>query len=282
MSSKPIIVTRFAPSPTGKLHLGHAYAALFAHRAARQAGGRFLVRIEDIDGTRCTPAHEAAILEDLAWLGLDWEPPVRRQSEHLPVYAGAIDRLKTLGVVYPCFCTRSEIRTEIMRSGAAPQGPDGPHYPGTCRRLGASERRQQIRHGKSYAWRLDVTRAAAIAGNLDWIDLGLGRVAANAHIFGDVVVARKETPTSYHLAVTVDDHLQGVTLVTRGDDLVPATHIHRLLQALLGYEPPVYHHHPLVRDAEGKRLSKRDDSPSIAGMRAAGHTPEEVRALVEM
>ena len=281
-SASPAVVTRFAPSPTGRLHLGHAYAALFAYRAAKQAGGRFLVRIEDIDGTRCSPAHERAMLDDLAWLGLEWDPAVRRQSEHLADYAAAIERLKTLGVVYPCFCTRSDIRAEILRSGAAPQGPDGPHYPGICRRSSANERRQLTRQGKSFGWRLDVTRAAAITGNLDWIDLGLGRVTANVHAFGDVVVARKETPTSYHLAVTVDDHLQGVSLVTRGDDLIPSTHIHRLLQALLGYDPPVYHHHPLIRDAEGKRLAKRDDSPTIAGLRGAGHTPEEVRAIVEM
>lgn len=272
-------VTRFAPSPTGLLHLGHAYAALFAERAARSAAGRFLLRIEDIDQGRARPEFEAAILEDLAWLGLDWETPVRRQSEHLDDYRTALARLEEKGVVYPCFCTRAEIRAEVARAGAAPHGPDGPLYPGTCRALAAPEREDRLAAGAVYALRLDMARAAQIAGTLAWRDLDRGETATRPDMFGDVVIARKDTPTSYHLAVTIDDHLQGVTLVTRGEDLFDASHIHRLLQALLGLETPLYHHHALITDADGKRFAKRDKALTLRALRDAGHAPAEVRAM---
>ncbi len=276
-------VTRFAPSPTGLLHLGHAHAALFA-AAAAGPGGRFILRIEDIDGTRCRPEFEAAILEDLAWLGLDWERPVRRQSEHMADYAAALDRLRAQELLYPCFCTRRKIQAEIERAGAAPHGsptlgPDGPLYPGTCRGLTMDERHARIEQGIPYAWRLDMARAIRKTGQLTWHDLARGRIDARPEMFGDVVLARKETPASYHLAVTVDDALQGVTLVTRGEDLFDATHVHRLLQALLILPVPEYRHHGLIADESGKRLAKRDKAATLRALREAGKTSAEVRAL---
>ncbi|HEX2115422.1 MAG TPA: tRNA glutamyl-Q(34) synthetase GluQRS [Alphaproteobacteria bacterium] len=273
-------VTRFAPSPTGRLHLGHAYAALFAARAA--SGGRFLLRIEDIDATRCRPQFEQAIYDDLSWLGLRWETPVRRQSEHMSDYAAALERLKAQGLIYPCFCTRAEIRAEIARAGAAPHGSEGPLYPGSCRRLDASERARRIEAGTPYALRLDAEKASAVAGRLTWHDRERGAVAADPRSHGDVVLARKETPTSYHLSVALDDHLQGVTLVTRGTDLFEATHIHRLLQALLGFNTPDYHHHALVTGPNGERLAKRAGAPTLQSLRDAGRTPAEIRAMVGM
>lgn len=269
--------TRFAPSPSGRLHLGHAHSALFAARAA--AGGRFLLRIEDIDLGRCRPEHEAGILEDLAWLGLTWETPVRRQSEHFADYRAALDRLQGEGLVYPCFCTRREIAAEIARAGSAPHGPDGPLYPGTCRRRSKDERAERLAAGEPHAWRLDLAEASRRAGPLTWHDLGAGEQAARPELLGDAVLARKEVPTSYHLAVTVDDALQEIGLVTRGQDLFHATHLHRLLQALLGLPVPRWHHHALLSDAEGKRLAKRHDALSLAALRAAGRSPAEARAL---
>ena len=273
------VVTRFAPSPTGYLHLGHAHAALFAYETARASGGQFLLRIEDIDTGRCRPEFEAAIYEDLAWLRLDWEKPVRRQSEHMTEYAAAVARLEDMELIYPCFCTRAAIKAEIERAADAPQGPDGPVYPGTCRALTIDERTRRIASGESYALRLDMARAAARAGRLTWTDRGRGTVTAAPEKFGDVVLARKDTPTSYHLAVTLDDATQGVTLVTRGEDLLPATDIHRLLQALLGLPTPEYHHHRLITDAAGKRLAKRDRASTLHDLREAGHSPDEVRRM---
>jgi glutamyl-Q tRNA(Asp) synthetase len=273
-------VTRFAPSPTGRLHLGHAYAALFAARTA--AGGRFLLRIEDIDATRCRPEFEQAIYDDLAWLGLTWETPVRRQSDHMADYASALQRLQAQGLIYPCFCTRAEIRAEIARAGAAPHGSEGPLYPGTCRRLGAAERAERVDSGTPYALRLDAEKASGIAGPLTWHDRERGTVAADPRTHGDVVLARKETPTSYHLSVTLDDHLQGITLVTRGTDLFEATHVHRLLQALLGLKTPDYHHHAMVAGPGGERLAKRAGAPTLQSLRDAGRTPAEVREMVGM
>jgi len=270
-------ITRFAPSPTGYLHLGHAHAALFAARAA--AGGRFLLRIEDIDATRCQRHFEDAIYEDLAWLGLRWETPVRRQSEHMDDYARALDALRGMELLYPCFCTRSDIAAEIARAGVAPHGPDGPLYPGTCRTLPAEERARRMAAGAPFALRLDMARAVERTGPLTWHDRRAGVVVAEPARFGDVVLARKETPTSYHLAVTVDDALQGVSLVTRGEDLFAATHVHRLLQALLGLPTPEYHHHRLLTDETGRRLAKRDRAATIRGLRAAGHDPAQVRAM---
>jgi glutamyl-Q tRNA(Asp) synthetase len=280
MDSPCPAVTRFAPSPTGHLHLGHAFAALFAEEAARAGGGRFLLRIEDIDQGRCRPEFEAAILEDLAWLGLRWEGPVRRQSEHFADYGAALDRLRALGLLYPCFCTRRDIRREIEAAGHAPHGPDGPLYPGTCRALSEAERERRVAAGEPYALRLDVAPAIARAGPLAWRDRERGRIEAAPALFGDVVLARKDAPTSYHLAVTLDDHLQGVTLVTRGEDLFAATHVHRLLQALLGLESPDYHHHRLLTDRAGRRFAKRDRSLTLRALRAAGRTPAEVRAVI--
>jgi len=270
-------VTRFAPSPTGDLHLGHAYSALFAESQARAAGGRFLVRIEDIDRGRCRPEFETGIYDDLSWLGLRWEEPVRRQSEHMNDYAEALSRLEDLDVLYPCFCTRKDIAAEIAAAGQAPHGPDGPHYPGTCRRLGPAEKQDRMGSGETYARRLDMAGAMAIAGSLHWVDRDRGETLADAGRFGDVVLARKDVPTSYHLAVTLDDHLQGVTLVTRGEDLFEATHVHRLLQALLGLDVPEYRHHPLLRGADGRRFAKRDRSLTLRAMRESGLSPDDVR-----
>ncbi len=275
------LVTRFAPSPTGYLHLGHAYSALVGWRAARAAGGRFLLRIEDIDGSRCRPELAEAIPEDLAWLGLDWDGPVRRQSQHFRDYRAALDRLDAQGLLYPCFCTRAAIKAEIAGAVAAPHGVDGPLYPGTCRRLSESMRAERMAGGEPFALRLDAAQALARTGPLAWEDEVAGLVAAAPLDHGDVVLARKDTPTSYHLAVTVDDALQGVTLVTRGADLFAATHIHRLLQALLGLPTPRYRHHRLLTDATGRRYAKRDHAPTLRALREAGHRPEAVRAMAE-
>ena len=272
------VVTRFAPSPTGLLHLGHAYAAIQAWSAAAAAGGRFLLRIEDIDRGRCRPEYEAAILEDLAWLGLSWEQPVRRQSEHFADYRAALDRLAAQELLYPCFCTRKDIQREIAGMASAPHGPDGPRYPGTCRRLPPEERADRLAAGAGFALRLDGAAAARRTGPLTWHDDHAGEQAAAPQEFGDVVLARKDVPTSYHLAVVVDDHLQGVTLVSRGCDLFAATHVHRLLQALLGYPTPRYRHHPLLEDEAGRRLAKRHDAAAIRHLREAGGSPSAVYA----
>jgi glutamyl-Q tRNA(Asp) synthetase len=271
--------TRFAPSPTGWLHLGHAYAALFAENEARSTNGRFLVRIEDIDATRVRPEFETTLFEDLAWLGLKWEQPVMRQSQRMAEYLSALKRLQDAGLLYPCFCTRKEIQDEIARAGQAPHGPDGALYPGTCRRLTHEQQRQRMQRGDSYALRLDVLKARALVDqDLSWEDLDRGAFVAKPEIFGDVVLARKETPASYHLAVVVDDANQGVTLVTRGEDLFPASHLHRLLQALLGLPVPRWRHHRLILDEQGRRLAKRNDALSLRTLRAQGWTPERVRS----
>ncbi len=274
-----LLVTRFAPSPTGYLHLGHAHSALFAWHAAKKSGGRFLLRIEDIDLGRCRSDFEEAIHEDLGWLGLTWEEPVRRQSDHLDDYGDSLSRLEEAGLLYPCFCTRKEIRAELARAPSAPHGPDGPVYPGTCRGLDGEARAARIEAGAPYALRLDMSEALAKAGPLVWHDRGAGRQEAEPARFGDVVLARRDIATSYHLAVTLDDALQGVTLVTRGADLFAASHIHRLLQALLDLPVPDWHHHDLIHDETGKRLAKRHDALAIRALRAAGKGPAEVRAL---
>jgi glutamyl-Q tRNA(Asp) synthetase len=270
-----MIVTRFAPSPTGYLHLGHVRSAWEGWHAARAGGGRFLLRIEDIDVGRCRPEIDTAIREDLAWLGLDWDGEVRRQSDHFADYRAALDRLDGERLLYPCFCTRREIQAEIARAGDAPQGEDGPIYPGTCKQLTLDQRAQRVAAGGDYALRLDVTAALARTGKLHWYE-DESQVAADPSSLGDVVLARKDVPTSYHLAVTVDDALQGVTLVTRGVDLFAATHIHRLLQALLGLPTPAYRHHPLLTDASGRRLAKRDRALTISAMRDGGMSAEEI------
>ena len=270
-----MIVTRFAPSPTGPLHLGHAASALTGWTLARTAGGRFLLRIEDIDRTRCRREFESAIMEDLAWLGLEWEMPVRRQSEHMADCRAALVRLDRRALLYPCFCTRKDIAAATV----APHGPDGPLYPGACRGLSAEQRKARLESGVPYAMRLDAAKAAALTGPLTWREHARGLIAVDLLKFGDVVLARKDIAASYHLAVAVDDDLQGVTLVTRGQDLFEATHIHRLLQALLGLAEPEYHHHPLLTDERGRRLAKRDDARSIRSFRQAGQSPAAVRAM---
>ena len=279
MQASSPMVTRFAPSPTGRLHLGHAYAALFAERLARVAKGRFLLRIEDIDPSRCRPEFERGILEDLAWLGLAWEMPPRRQSEHLGDYRKALDALAARGLLYPCFCSRREIQAEIAASAGAPQGPEGPLYPGTCRGLSSDIRARRIAAGEPYALRLDSAKAGDAAGPLSWEDLDRGLIQVEPGLLGDVVLGRRDAPASYHLAVTLDDHLQGVTLVTRGEDLLPATHVHRLLQALLGLEVPRWRHRRLLLNEKGERLAKRDAAMTLAALRAAGCSAADVCAM---
>jgi glutamyl-Q tRNA(Asp) synthetase len=271
-----MIVSRFAPSPTGRLHLGHAASAIRAHDLARGGGGRFLLRIEDIDPGRSREGFIAGIIEDLAWLGLRADSEIVRQSERLPVYAAALDRLKTRGLVYPCFCTRAE----IAASAAAPHGPEGPAYPGTCRLLDRTERAARTAT-ETHCWRLDLAAALAEAGDrLRWHDAEAGWIDAVPEAQGDVVLARKDAPVSYHLAVTIDDAAQGVTDVVRGHDLFEATHIHRLLQALLGLPTPLYHHHALLTDAAGRRLAKRHGAPTLAELREGGADPVELVATL--
>ncbi|MFD2265534.1 tRNA glutamyl-Q(34) synthetase GluQRS [Lacibacterium aquatile] len=265
--------TRFAPSPTGFLHLGHALAALYAEAA----GEEMLVRVEDIDTTRCRPEFDAAIFEDLAWLGIRWTGPVWRQSERFDAYRAALAHLEDQSLLYPCFCTRKEIQAEIAGVDAAPHGPDGPLYPGTCRHLSTEERAEKLAADRPYALRIDMERAiAATARPLTFREHGV-EIVSNPEQFGDAILARKETPTSYHLAVTVDDAAQGVTLVTRAEDLLPATHLHRLLQALLDLPTPDYRHFPLLKGADGKRLAKRDGAKSLRELRTEGVSPEDVR-----
>jgi glutamyl-Q tRNA(Asp) synthetase len=273
-------VTRFAPSPTGLLHLGHAYAALFAWRRARAAGGRFLLRLEDIDPSRCRPDYAAAIEQDLRWLGLDWDGPIRVQSAHLAEYQTALADLAGRDLLYPCFCSRADIAQAAAAPHAAPDG--GAVYPGTCRSLSADARAARIAVGAPHAWRLDMARALdATPGVLAVNELGHGRVVCRPALFGDVVLARRDAPASYHLCVTHDDAAQGVTLVTRGEDLRPATDLHRLLQALFGWPVPDYAYHRLLTDDSGRRLSKRDSAASLRSLRESGADAASVRAMVD-
>ncbi|MGI4732670.1 MAG: tRNA glutamyl-Q(34) synthetase GluQRS [Janthinobacterium lividum] len=277
------VVARFAPSPTGRLHLGHAASAIRAHDLARAAGGRFLLRIEDIDGTRSRAAHVDEIFEDMSWLGLAWDGPVWRQSERLDVYAQALDRLRGMGLLYPCFCTRAAIEREVAASASAPHAGEGePVYPGTCRRLTGAER--AARMDEPHGWRLDMAAALAVATRsgaaLAWHDASRGWVAEDPASFGDVVLARKDAPASYHLAVTLDDAGQEVTDVVRGVDLFAATHVHRLLQALFGLPVPRYHHHLLLQGPDGQRLAKRNGAPTLAAMRAAGADGREIAGML--
>ena len=288
----PALVTRFAPSPTGHLHAGHAYSAGLAYRRARQSSGRFLLRIEDIDATRCRPELTDDLLADLAWLGLRWEEPVRRQSQHFDEYRAALDDLQRRGLLYPCFCTRKQVQEEIARIDAAPHGPvsgiEGPVYPGTCRHLSADERKRRMDIGENHALRLDIAAALASLGeaaqHLHWHDEQAGPQHATPDLLlngiGDAVLARKDTPASYHLCVTLDDALQGITLIVRGEDLFAATHLHRLLQALFGLPVPIYAHHRLLMDADGARLAKRRGSKSLRDMRQEGMQPAALWRLV--
>lgn len=278
--------TRFAPSPTGLLHLGHAFAALSACDAA--AGGRFLLRIEDLDVARARVEYQAAIEEDLAWLGLRWERPVLRQSTRTAAYQAALAELRRRELLYPCFCTRSAIGAEIARAGQAPHQGQAVPYPGTCRALAAEERVRRLRAGAPYALRLDVARAAALVGSLEFSELGAGPAGEHGVICveprsaGDVVLARKDLPAAYHLAVVLDDAYQQVTLVTRGEDLFSATHVQRLLQALLDLPVPQYAHHRLILDAAGRKLSKRDRAVTLQSLRHQGVTPAQIRERLGM
>ncbi|MCW5646771.1 MAG: tRNA glutamyl-Q(34) synthetase GluQRS [Sphingopyxis sp.] len=259
------MLTRFAPSPTGDLHLGHAYSAVLAHHAARAAGGRFVIRIDDIDGSRSREDYVAASLADLAWLGLAWDGEPLRQSDRLGDYAAALATLCARGLVYPCFCTRADIAASL----SAPHGPSGAVYPGTCRDLSVVERERRMAIDP-HCWRLDMARAVLATGALTWEEQGQGVRTADPRAHGDIVLARKDAPASYHVASTLDDAMMGITHIIRGADLLASTDVHRLLQALLGLPTPLYRHHPLVCGPDGKRLAKRDAAASLASLRAAG------------
>lgn len=303
------MVTRFAPSPTGRLHIGHGWSALLAMDMARANGGSFRLRIEDIDGTRSRPEHVQGIIEDLRWLGIGWDGEIVFQSDRLGQYEAALDRLRGMDLLYPCFCTRAD----IAASASAPHGPEGPVYPGTCRNLSPVERERRIASGEPHAWRIDMARAASQAEALTWRNIpfpvraepgeagperllqagsrrthpfspasikpsATAAVRADPIAAGDVVLARKDAPASYHLSCTLDDAAMGVTHVLRGQDLFAATHVHRLLQALLGLPSPRYCHHPLLVGADGKRLAKRDGSIALADLRAQGMDPVRLAA----
>lgn len=276
-------VFRFAPSSNGYLHLGHAYSALLNFELARAAGGRFLLRIEDIDTERCRPEFEQAIYEDLHWLGLSWETPVRRQSEHFSEYASALAKLSAQGLTYPCFCSRGEIMNAVAGRAGWPQDPDGsPLYPGTCKHLPEEEKKRRISAGRPAAWRIDMAAALAKAGrNLAWREIGptpqAREVAACPALWGDAAFSRKDIPASYHIAVVIDDALQGVTDVVRGEDLFMATSLHRLLQVLLDLPAPAYRHHALLRDASGRKLSKSLRAKSLRALRQGGLSPAAIR-----
>lgn len=275
---------RFAPSPTGYLHLGHAYAALMASEAAREMNGRFLLRIEDIDPERCRPHFEDAIYEDLAWLGITWEEPVRRQSDEMNFYAQSLDALAAMNVVYPCFCSRAQI---LANSQGRVTPDEAPLYAGTCRNEAPDARAEKLKQGLPHQLRLDMAKALKLISRPLFFDeegygpeREHGRQEAKPELFGDAVLGRKEVPASYHLCVVLDDALQGITHVTRGEDLFPATHIHRLLQALLDLPVPLYRHHGLIRDDKAKRLSKHDKATSLRALRQAGLDVKDIRALI--
>lgn len=275
------MLTRFAPSPTGYLHLGHAYAAKFAYDLARNQDGQFLLRFEDIDTTRVRDDYYGAIEEDLTWLELSWQGSPIRQLARLPLYMNALGKLKSLGVVYPCFCTRREIQQEIESMGNAPHGPEGALYPRTCAKLLEMERSERLDSGQPHCWRLNARLASEMTGPLTFDDAVKGKKSVDLSLLGDAVLARKDIATSYHLAVVVDDALQGITDVTRGEDLLVSAHVHRTLQCLLGFDVPLYHHHRLVMDQSGKRLAKRDDALSIRALREQGRTPADVFEMIE-
>ena len=271
-------VTRFAPSPTGRLHLGHAYSALFAEAAAKEHGGEFFLRIEDIDVTRCRAEFTRGIFEDLSWLGIQWSAEVMFQSERPECYSAALENLREQGLLYPCFCTRKDITMEIAEAGGAPHGQADVPYPGICRRLAEKVRIERMANGQAYALRLDSRRALEKAGDLDWHDIVLGNRSVSMEKLGDVVLARKDIANSYHLAVCVDDAAQGVSLVTRGEDLLESTHVHRLLQHLLGFPVPKWHHHRLLKNEQGRRFAKREGALSLSAIRESGKSADEVRA----
>ncbi|MDB9761505.1 tRNA glutamyl-Q(34) synthetase GluQRS [Alphaproteobacteria bacterium] len=268
--------TRFAPSPTGHMHLGHVFSALFSYEAAKKLGGKCILRIEDIDSQRSSKVFEESIYEDLEWLQIKYSTDIRHQAEHMSDYKGAIKELQKLDMVYPCFCSRSDIKAEIMRAGNAPHEDESSIYPGTCRRLSKEERIEKISTETSYAWRLNIRAAAKKLGNLVWSDLRLGQHTVPVGTMGDVVLARKDVPTSYHLSATLDDHIQRIGLVTRGEDLVAATHVHKIVQSLLELKSPIYLHHPLILDSKGVRLSKRTRAQTVKSLKTSGLKRDDV------
>jgi glutamyl-Q tRNA(Asp) synthetase len=276
------VITRFAPSPTGDLHLGHILAAKVARDLAKQSpGGKFLLRHEDIDGGRVKEECYARIEVDLQWLGLTWDGGALRQSSRLEAYAAALDAIKDLGLAYPCFCTRKDIQAEVKRMLSAPHGNEALLYPGLCRDIDPREAEKRISSGEPHTWRLDSAKAFAFHGKIGFHDLSHGTSAVDVMVNGDAVLARKDIGTSYHLAVVVDDAFQGVTHVTRGEDLLGATHIQRQIQAILGYPEPAYFHHGLVRDENGIRLAKRDAAMSIRTLRESGLSAAEILEMAE-
>lgn len=272
-------ITRFAPSPTGRLHLGHVRAAAEVWRSAAELGATVLLRIEDIDPERCRPDYTAAIFEDLAWLGFAWPQPVRQQSQHMADYKAALARLQAMGLAYPCFCSRKTVAAALAADPAPAMGAEGPLYPGTCRTLSPTERQRRIAAGERHSWRLDSAATAARHPGLVFTGIDGRETRVDPRQLGDAVIARHDIPASYHLSVTVDDALQGVTHIVRGADLAAATHTHRLLQAALGLPAPLYRHHPLVLDAGGAKLSKRDGAEGVYCLREAGCTPQQVLAM---
>ncbi|MGC6426249.1 MAG: tRNA glutamyl-Q(34) synthetase GluQRS [Akkermansiaceae bacterium] len=270
------MTTRFAPSPTGHLHLGHAFSAMVAFQRAMSSHGTFLLRFEDIDHTRTREDYYALIEEDLKWLGIQWNQAPWRQLDRLKHYTDALEQLKNLGVVYPCFCTRREIETELATFSQAPQGPEGPLYPGTCR-----DQKKNLLDPREPAWRLNAQKAHQLAGRLTFHDRVHGKVEVKGALLGDLILARKDIGTSYHLAVVVDDAAQEIELITRGEDLLHATHIHRVLQKLLDFPEPEYEHHRLICDEAGKRLAKRNDSLSLRTLRENGVLPAELLARLQ-
>lgn len=287
MTQSDKIITRFAPSPSGDLHLGHAYSAKLNYDYATQNGGTFILRIEDIDHLRCKTEFEQSILEDLKWIGLKWPTPVRRQSDHFNDYASALGELETTGLLYPCFCTRRDIKNEIEESSRAPHigpkmGPEGIIYPGICKKLTGAERKQKLADNIPHAMRLDLEKALSLVKEpLLWTDLNSGEQVADPALLGDVVLARKDFPTSYHLSVVVDDHIQNISHVIRGQDLYYASHFHRLLQFLLKLDTPIYNHHPLLTTKDGNRLAKRDKSITIKSIRECGTRPDQIEQIIQ-
>jgi glutamyl-Q tRNA(Asp) synthetase len=268
--------TRFAPSPTGHMHLGHVFSALFAYEVAKKLRGNLILRIEDIDSQRSSKIFEESIYEDLEWLKIKYSKDVRKQSNHMKDYQGAIKELHKLDMIYPCFCSRSEIKAEIMRAGNAPHEEESSIYPGTCRRLSKEERIEKLSIENNVAWRLNIRAESKILGGLVWNDLRLGKHTVPVGTIGDVVLARKDVPTSYHLSATLDDHIQRIGLVTRGEDLVSSTHIHKIIQVLLELKSPIYLHHPLILDSKGIRLSKRTRAQTVKSLKASGLKKDDV------
>ncbi len=272
-----MVITRFAPSPTGRLHLGHAYSALFAESLAIRDGGKFLLRIEDIDKNRCKDEHIEGIYEDLQWLGIRWSPEVLLQSSRFDEYKNSINKLREMEVLYPCFCSRKKIEAEQSNVGLAPHGSDSPKYSGSCREIGSEERECRMANGDPHSWRLDCSKAYSMTGQLQWFDQLAGNINVEPSILGDVIISRKDIATSYHLAVTLDDADQGITLISRGEDLMESTHVHRLLQCLLGLPVPQWCHHKLITNSDGERFSKREGSLTLKEMRDSGIKAKDLR-----